>query len=142
MFVNYPNGIMRNYRRPIFRRSRHRKYHNYKIKRDGHVLDSKVEYQYYLLLKAEHKRFKCHQRYELLPHAEINGIKCRKRNYTDDFSIYDDQGNLIEADDIKGIKQIPPYDTLRFSLFERRYRVPVVIIRKEHGRFKRQVKQF
>lgn len=158
---NYPTGtktIMQNYKRTKPRKTKQQKkiskrhaikrkfsknkYNAHKTIIDSNKFDSKTEAQYYLLLKAQHAHFKCHQRFEILPHQQINQIKCRKRNYTCDFAIYNKYGDLKEVDDVKGVRQIPSYDTLRFSLFERKYKVPVKIVRKKRGHFYKQTKQF
>lgn len=136
----YPDAIMRNYqRKPLKRRFRHNKYHAHKIIADGHKFDSKAEFAYYNLLKLEHKHFKCHPRFEILPHSKWN----QKHNYTPDFCLYDGQGHLTEVDDIKGVSMVPAYDHLRMDLFSRKYHIPVTIVRKKGNHFvKKQRKTY
>ncbi|TPR12762.1 DUF1064 domain-containing protein [Apilactobacillus timberlakei] len=131
--INYPNTNRQfNYKRKIVRPRRKRnKYQAHKVTVDGHKFDSRVEANYYKLLKQQHTDFKLHERFELLPTLRIFGKTYSKRVYTPDFTIYE-HGELVEAIDVKGYK-ITADASLRMRAFIEKYRVPVYIVRNKNN---------
>lgn len=83
------------------------KYHNKKIKVDGHLFDSKKEAErYYELKLMEHagviRHLELQPRFELQPPFECDGIKHRKIEYVGDFA-YQENGRKV-VEDVKGME--------------------------------------
>ena len=123
---------------------RYRKYRNHKYYFHGHKFDSKAELQFYFLLLGEHANFRCHPRYEIIPHTDYshagNDFHVNKHNYTPDFVLFNSNGKIQSVIDIKGMNNGSAYSHLRMDLFSLRYQVPVTIVRKKHGRFYKKIR--
>lgn len=99
------------------------KYKNKKIVLDGFKFDSKLEAEYYLLLRARKqsgqiKDFKLQQRYVLQEAFTHNGKKYRKIEYIADFEILQKDGTIIVVD-CKGVQTTD--FKIKAKLFVKRY---------------------
>lgn len=106
-----------------------------KVVVDGYRFDSQKEANFYVrFVRNSGANFKVHPRYELLPAFNLGGKHIRRIDYTPDFVIYDDGGQMIHVYDVKNGFTVYAIDTsvkLRFKLFAKRYNrfVECVVVR-------------
>ena len=99
------------------------KYKANKIEFDNIIFDSKVECEYYKLLKekvknGEIKSFTIQPTYELQPSFIKNGIKYRSINYISDFLILNNDDSIYLID-IKGFQTVD--SKLKKKIFDYKY---------------------
>jgi len=99
------------------------KYNSKKVEYEGITFDSKVEFNYFILLREWLEcgviaGFDIKPTYELIPKYEKYGVKHRAITYTPDFLIQH-LNNTIELVDIKGFGTLA--SDLRRKLFDYRY---------------------
>lgn len=113
------------------------KYHARKITIDGYKFDSRAEAGYYVYLKHSDINFKVHESFEILPCLKIFGKTYRKRVYTPDFAIYENN-ELKQAIDVKGYK-VSADASLRIRSFIAQYKKPVYIVRSKSNGFTKEM---
>lgn len=108
------------------------KYHAKKTEIDGIKFDSQAEASYYLAhVKGKYDHFSCHESFEIIPKFKLGKRNKRKRVYSPDFVIYDDEQNMIKVVDVKPAK-ITADASLRMTLFEYMYKIPVTIAKLDY----------
>lgn len=101
------------------------KYGNRKVRAEGYVFDSIMEYERYkelkLLVKAgEISRLEVHPRYCLQESfVDADGVRWPAIHYSPDFQYVDADSGMLTAEDVKGA--VTAVFSLKEKLFRRRY---------------------
>ena len=110
-----------------------------KVELDGYRFDSQKEAAFYQrYVKSSGYKFECQKNFVLMDKYEGLGVVNLKRTaYKADFVIYNEDGSIKHVYDVKnGYTEyaIDPKSKLKFSLFARKYGVPVevVVMRKNY----------
>lgn len=112
------------------------RYGNKKVTVDGVVFDSKMEAEFYALLKSSPDVvcFELQPRYVLQDSFKKHGKTVRKIEYVADFKVlYKDK--TVEVIDVKGM--VTDVFKLKKKMFDHRYRdIELILIRKVRGSWK------
>lgn len=114
------------------------KYHNKKIKVDGHTFDSVAEARYYQELKLRERAkdilfFRMQPKFLLQPAFVKDGKRHQAIKYIADFEIHHQDGS-IEIVDVKGAPLTQVFK-LKEKLFHKKYPHKLTLVRWENGRF-------
>jgi len=106
------------------------KYNAKKVTIDGINFDSKVEGEYFKLLKKQKeegliKDFELQPTFELQPKFEKNGKKYLPIKYQADFKVFNNDGT-INIIDVKG--QVLPLFKLKEKMFHYQYDFPLILM--------------
>ena len=103
-----------------------------KVREDGYVFDSEMEYKRYLYLKdlvvkGEINSLRIHPTYELQEEfTNHNGKKIKPLNYESDFEYYDKSNNKWVIEDVKGMET--EEFRLHRKLFDYKYRDKLALV--------------
>lgn len=122
----------------MYRRTHAASHFGKKVVLDGFKFDSLKEATFYQrYIKPSGYSFTCQQRFTLLDTFTLELIKLRQTAYKSDFVVYDENGELKHVYDVKnGYDEysIDKKSKIKFSLFARKFKVPVevVVLRPNH----------